>query len=167
MLKVSPTISVGNVDINTSHSWSCCNVFLLLTVNHSLCLEYVSFTLTLFLFIYKQSKALFIRPKVSTEIWFRSLLRSSCISKVTPTNCHALSRSCVSNIGLPYLSTQTIFCPLARVNALARVTLPPCKTGPKSPVSNCSFRVFKFSRCPAQVTGYFKHLRRVLFVLLQ
>ena len=25
-------------------------------------------------------------------------------------------------------------------------------------------RVFKFSRCPAQVTGYFKHLCRVLFV---
>ena len=26
------------------------------------------------------------------------------------------------------------------------------------------YRVFKFSRCPAQVTGYFKHLCRVLFV---
>ena len=25
------------------------------------------------------------------------------------------------------------------------------------------YRVFKFSRRPAQVTGYFKHLRRVLF----
>ena len=38
-------------------------------------------------------KSLFIRPKVFKEIRFTSLLRSSWITKVTPTNCHALSRS--------------------------------------------------------------------------